>query len=163
MGVLSRTIQGAVFGASIGAIIVLAWRLFGGGKTTSKSDVPQWKTQSDGFKMAVGAMVAVALVSFSELLVNLKTAGRSTFSPFAIAGSLFFAGVTGAAIGDALAIRDRVLDRLSRREHVNIVLRALFSSGVLSLLLWSVFLFAAGIGAIVLYHTFLSPGVTQAR
>ena len=77
-------------------------------------------------------------------------------------GSSLFTALAGALIGFCLALRDLVQERKSKGERVPWYLWIYFDLGIVSLLLWSVTLFAAGIAGIIFYYTFLSPGVGPA-
>jgi len=65
-----------------------------------------------------------------------------------------------------VALKDLVLERQSTGQRVHPVLRAYFGWGIGSLILWSVTLFAAGIGvicAIAFCYSLLKPVVGPAR
>jgi hypothetical protein len=133
---------------------------------TPPSDIAsatQWNVRSIGIKMVGCALIAVVIVSYSVYLTKpphgKAPSGRTAAQ---LAGTLLFTAITGALIGYFLALRDYVLERRSRGLRVHPMLRAYFSWGIVSLLLWVVTLFAAGIGGIVLYYSFLSPGVGRA-
>ena len=119
----------------------------------------RWNARSVGLKMAASAGITVAVVFISVLWVS-PSPGKSR-APL-IVGSLIFSAVTGALAGYCLALKDLVQERRARGQRVHPVLREYFSAGVLSMILWIVTGFAAGIGGIVFYHAVLSPGVRPA-
>ncbi len=126
------------------------------------SSKTQWNARFVGIKMLGCALIAVVIVSSA---VYRTTLSHSKAQPAQTAGTLVFAAITGALIGYSLALRDFVKERQTRGLHVHPVLRAYFSPGIwgiASLCLWVVTLFAAGIGGIVFYYSFLSPGVGRA-
>jgi len=154
------------------AVILFALRKLNRAKAAESSartvladsrNATNWNARSVGLKMAGSALAAVAVVGIAFLWRRPSRGGvRAHWTPALIVGSLIFAAISGALIGYCLALRDLVAERRSRGQRVHPVLRAYFSSGFVSLILWSVTGFAAGIGGIVFYYSFLSPGVGPA-
>ena len=165
-------IQGAILGLCIAFVLLFLWKTLGGEAAKSSLIIPpadkpnptRWNVRSVSLKMAAGAVVAAVGVGFSALLVAAPRGdARLPQTPGLLVGSVLFAAVTGALIGYFLALRDLVLERRSGGQRVHPVLRAYFSGGLVSLILWCVTGFAAGIGGIIFYYSFLSPGVGPAR
>lgn len=133
---------------------------------TLLADVPDathWNARSVGLKIVGSALATVAVTGIAFLWGRPSRGGvRGRWTPGLVVGSLVFAAVSGALGGYCLALRDLVQERRLRGQHVPLVLRAYFSSGVVSLILWIITGFAAGIGGIVFYYAFLSPGVGPA-
>jgi hypothetical protein len=165
-------IQGAILGACTALVVLFLWKTLGGEAAKSSSTIPRadkpdatsWNVRSVSLKMAAGALIAAVLAGFSVLLVTAPRGGaRSTLTPGLLLGSVIFAAVPGALIAYCLALTDFVSERRASGHRVHPVLRAYFSGGLVSLSLWCVTLFAAGIGGIVFYYSFLSPGVGPAH
>jgi len=130
---------------------------------SGKPKPSQWNARSVGLKMGGSAGIAASVVVGSVFWVNRPGGGAKT--PLTLAellGYFLFAAATGAIIGYVLALRDLILERQARGQRIHPVLRAYFSSGLVSVFLWSVTGFVAGIGGILFYYAFLSPGVGSA-
>ncbi len=108
--------------------------------------------------MLIGAFFAVGCVGLGTLQVDEPGQPRNHAL---IIGCLLFAAVAGSLIGFFLALKDLVQERLSSGQRVNLLLRAYFAWGLGSLLLWSVTLFAAGIGSIILIGFIGSSGLAD--
>jgi hypothetical protein len=127
-----------------------------------RAKATSWNTRSIGLKMAGGSLVALLCFGVA-VLRQFRNQARSGWTSALLIGSFLFTALVGALIGFCLALRDHVRERKSKGERVHWVLRAYFDLGIVSLLLWSVMLFAAGIAGIVFYYSFLRPGVGPAR
>jgi hypothetical protein len=128
-----------------------------------KPNGTHWNARSVGLKMAGGALVAAVLAGSSVLETTPPPgAAPSLRTPGLLVGQILFFAIAGALAGYCLALRDLVLERRLRGQRVHPVMRAYFSWGVVSLVLWCVTVFAAGIAGIVFYYSFLSPGVGPA-
>jgi hypothetical protein len=129
-----------------------------------KTKETDWNLRSTGLKMAGGALVAAGIVGFSALGVTAAPGEAGSPRTYGLlVGSVLFAAVTGAFIVYCLILRDVVMKRRSRGERVHLVLRAYFSWGLVSLILWCVTVLAAGIGGLILADAFMSPGAGRAR
>src|SRR5262245_11871071 len=105
-----------------------------------------WNARTVAIKMAGCAAIAAVVVGTSVLWTSAHGGeGDAHWTPLAMAGTVLFGAVCGALIGYCLALSDLVLQRRMMGQRVNPLLRAYFSAGLLSLLLWSVTLFAAGV------------------
>jgi len=111
---------------------------------------------------SAGIAVVAAIIALSSIIPPAGKA-RAGWTPALIAGFFLFMAMTGALIGYCLALRDLVLERRSKGQRVNPVLRAYFGWGLVSLILWSVTVFAAGFVGIVFYGIFLVQRVGPAR
>jgi hypothetical protein len=128
--------------------------------TAETPDAKTWSVRSVGLKMAIGALVAPGVTLLGTLLSRGKD-GRAPSSAFVLQ-SVIFAAIVGAIIGFFLALNDSVVERQARGQRVPFILRAYYGWGPVSLILWFVTIFAAGIVGIVFYYSFLSPGVGPA-
>jgi hypothetical protein len=169
--IVSAMTQGAIIGMCV-AMLLLYFRKMRAAKAGESAAVAggerslaptRWKGRSVAIKIGGCALITVLIVGFS-VLVTRPPPGRMRDARTAafIGGTMLFAAVAGALIGYCLALRDLVDERKGRGERVHLVLRAYFAWGIGSLILWFVTLFAAGIGGIIFYYAFLSPGVGRA-
>jgi hypothetical protein len=138
-------------------------RVLAGHSVEPPGDI-RWTARSVGLKMAYGAASIVALIVvsyFGSRSPNAK--GRVTVSTSTIVASLVAAAVAGALIGFCVALRDFVSERIVHGLRVHPVLRAYYSWGLGSLLLWVVTGFVAAIGGIIVYGSLLMPRTGPSR
>jgi hypothetical protein len=164
-------IQGALIGLCVAFLLLFFRKLRGGMPAASPSVAAgkprpapaRWNARSVAIKMGGCALITLVIVG-AAVLDTKPPPGRvrDARTPPFIGGTLLFAAVTGAFVGYCLALRDLVDDRRRRGERVHLALRAYYGWGIASLILWFVTLFAVGIGGIIFYYSFLSPGVGRA-
>ena len=155
--------EGAIISGLAGMAVAIAWKWYRGGagepslnsRTGEKPGDRLLGSRSVVIKVAAGALVAAFCSGLALLVLG--------HGPGDIAIGLLGAAAAGALIGGGLVMADVVAAHQSKRLRVHPVLRAYFGRGEVSVALWVVSLFAAGIAGIFLYYAYLSPGVGPAH
>jgi hypothetical protein len=154
-----------------GIVVLCWWQVRGRRLKTSaiasrlgRPIASHWNIRTVVIKMTGCALIAAVLVAGSAMITSIERgdkAARALGAP-ALAAWVIFAALAGAVAGYCLALSDLVLQRRMMGQRVHPLLRAYFSAGIFSLILWSVTLFAVGLAGIVFYYSFLSPGPGRA-
>jgi hypothetical protein len=126
--------------------------------------VTQWNARSICRRMALSGFWTAAVVGVGALWErSLQGRGRIQWTPMTLGGSLVISAVIGALLGYLFVVRDLVAERRSKGQRVNLVLRAYFNSGFISLFLWIGTGVIAAVGGIVVYGAVLVARVGPAR
>ncbi len=124
----------------------------------------QWNAHSISRRMAVSAFWTVAVVGLGFLWERpLQGRGRIKWTAATLGGSLIISAMIGAMLGYLFVVRDLVAERRSKGQRVNLVLRAYFNSGFISLFLWILTGLVAAIAGIFVYGAVLVSRVRPAR
>ncbi len=124
----------------------------------------QWNARSISRRMAVSAFWTVAVVGLGFLWEpSLKGRTHIKWTAATLGDSLIISAMIGAMLGYLFGVRDLVAERRSKGQRVNLVLRAYFNSGFVSLFLWIVTGFVVAIAGIIVYGAVLVSRVGPAR